>query len=51
MPKYLLEASYSAEGLHGLIKDTASGRKAAVQKAVKAAGGKPRGSSVLQFRR
>jgi uncharacterized protein with GYD domain len=40
MPKYLLEASYSAEGLHGLIKDTASGRKAAVQKAVKAAGGK-----------
>ena len=40
MPKYLLEASYSAEGLHGVIHGTASGRQAAVQKAVKAAGGK-----------
>lgn len=40
MPKYLLEASYSAEGLHGLMKDTASGRKESFQKAVKAAGGK-----------
>ena len=40
MPKYLLHASYTAEGLRGLIKDTASGRKAAVQKGIKSAGGK-----------
>ena len=40
MPKYLIQAGYTAEGLRGLIKDTASGRKAAVQKAVKGMGGK-----------
>ena len=40
MPKYLLEVSYSPEGLQGVMKDSASGRKAAVQKMVKAAGGK-----------
>jgi len=40
MPKYLIQASYTAEGLKGLMKDTASGRKAAVQAAVKSAGGK-----------
>jgi len=40
MPKYLFQASYTAEGLQGLMKDTASGRKAAVQKAVKSLGGK-----------
>lgn len=40
MPKYLFQASYTAAGLQGLIKDTASGRKAAVQKAVKSLGGK-----------
>jgi uncharacterized protein with GYD domain len=40
MPKYLIQASYTAEGLQGLMKDTASGRKAAVQAAVKAVGGK-----------
>ena len=40
MPKYLFEASYSAEGLQGVIKDKASGRKAAVQKAIKSLGGK-----------
>jgi uncharacterized protein with GYD domain len=40
MPKYLFEASYTAEGLHGLVKDTPSGRKAAVQKAFKSLGGK-----------
>ena len=40
MPKYLVQASYTAEGIQGLLKDTASGRKAAVQAAVKALGGK-----------
>ncbi len=40
MPKYLIEASYTAEGLKGLQKDKASGRKAAVGKALEAIGGK-----------
>lgn len=40
MPKYLIQASYTAEGLLGLKKDTAAGRKAAVQAAVKKLGGK-----------
>ncbi len=40
MAKYLIQASYTAEGLKGLAKDTASGRKAAVQAAMKAVKGK-----------
>jgi uncharacterized protein with GYD domain len=40
MPKYLIQASYTAEGLKGLHKDKASGRKAAVSKAVEPLGGK-----------
>ena len=40
MPKYLVQASYTAEGIQGLLKDGASGRKAAVQSTVKALGGK-----------
>ncbi len=40
MPKYLFEAAYTAEGLQGVFKDTASGRKAAVQKSIKGLGGK-----------
>lgn len=40
MPKYLIQASYSADGLKGLMKDKPSGRKAAVSKAVEALGGK-----------
>ncbi len=40
MPKYLIQASYTAEGLKGLQKDKASGRRAAVAKAVEAVGGK-----------
>jgi uncharacterized protein with GYD domain len=40
MPKFLIEASYTAEGLKGLQKDKASGRKAAVTKAAEALGGK-----------
>ena len=40
MPKYLIQASYTAEGLKGLVKDTASGRRAAVQGAMKSLKGK-----------
>lgn len=40
MPKYLIEASYTSEGLRGLMKDKASGRKAAVERAMAAVGGK-----------
>ena len=40
MPKYLVEASYSADGLKGLQKDKAAGRKAAVAKAAESLGGK-----------
>ena len=40
MPMYMLQASYTAEGVKGLIKDTASGRRAAVKAGIKAVGGK-----------
>jgi len=40
MPKYLIQASYIAEGFKGLVKDKAAGRKAAVQAAVKSVKGK-----------
>lgn len=36
MPKYLIQASYTADGLKGLAKDKGSGRKAALQAAAKA---------------
>ena len=40
MPKYLISASYSAEGLRGLQKDKASGRRQAVTAAVEGLGGR-----------
>ena len=40
MPKYMFQASYTAAGIQGLRKDKASGRKAAVQAAIKSMGGK-----------
>jgi uncharacterized protein with GYD domain len=40
MPKYMMQASYTPEGLKGLAKDKASGRRAAVQTAVKSIKGK-----------
>ena len=40
MPKYLFQATYSAEGIKGLEKDKAVGRKAALSKAVESLGGK-----------
>ncbi len=40
MAKYLLQGSYSADGLKGVVKEGGSGRKDAASKAIKAAGGK-----------
>jgi uncharacterized protein with GYD domain len=40
MPRYLLQARYTTQGIEGLVKDSASGRRADVQAAVKALGGK-----------
>jgi uncharacterized protein with GYD domain len=40
MPKYLIEASYTSDGLKGLHKDKASGRAEALKKAVEGLGGK-----------
>jgi uncharacterized protein with GYD domain len=40
MPKYLVEAAYTAEGLRGLQKDKASGRRQAFVKAVESLEGK-----------
>ncbi len=40
MPKYLIEATYTSEGLRGVMKDKASGRKTAVEKLVANVGGK-----------
>jgi uncharacterized protein with GYD domain len=40
MPKYLIQASYTAEGLKGLQKDKASGRRTAVANAIETLGGK-----------
>ena len=40
MPKYLIQARYTSEGIQGLVKDSASGRRADVQSVVTALGGK-----------
>ena len=40
MPKYLIQGRYTTEGIRGLVKDSASGRRADVQAAVTALGGK-----------
>jgi len=40
MAKFMVAASYTAEGLKGLAKDKASGRKQAVTQALAAVGGK-----------
>lgn len=40
MPKYLFQATYSADGVKGLEKDKAAGRKEALSKAVEYLGGK-----------
>jgi uncharacterized protein with GYD domain len=40
VPKYLIKASYSAEGARGLIKEGGSARRAAVETLMKNVGGK-----------
>jgi uncharacterized protein with GYD domain len=40
MPHFLIEGSYTADGLRGLAKDKASGREAAVKTALDTLGGK-----------
>lgn len=40
MPKYLYQGSYTPDGVAGLMKDTASGRRTAIKAAVKSVGGK-----------
>jgi len=40
MAKFLIKANYTAEGLKGLQKDKASGRRAAVASACESLGGK-----------
>jgi uncharacterized protein with GYD domain len=40
MPKFLIKASYNADGAKGLIKEGGSARRAAVQKLIEGLGGK-----------
>jgi uncharacterized protein with GYD domain len=40
MPKFMVTASYTAEGARGLIKEGGSGRRTAVQKLIEGMGGK-----------
>jgi uncharacterized protein with GYD domain len=40
MPKFLVSASYTTEGVKGLLKAGGSSRRAAVQKAAESVGGK-----------
>src|SRR3989442_7620908 len=40
MPKYLIQASYTAEGVRGLMKDGGSQRRAAAEAALKGGGGR-----------
>ena len=50
MSKYLFQASYAAEGIKGLEKDKASGRKTALSKAVENLGGKLEQSPIRLYR-
>jgi len=43
MPKYLIKASYTAEGIKGVLKDGGTKRRAAAEAAVKSTGGKLEG--------
>jgi uncharacterized protein with GYD domain len=40
MPKFLVQGSYSADGVKGVLKEGGTGRRTAVDSAVKALGGK-----------
>ncbi|MEU0368819.1 GYD domain-containing protein [Streptomyces sp. NPDC006283] len=39
MPKYLVQATYTAEGMKGLLAEGGSGRKAAVEQVLTSCGG------------
>lgn len=39
MPKYLMEAKFTAQGLEGLRRDGATARRAAVERAIESLGG------------
>jgi uncharacterized protein with GYD domain len=43
MPKFLIEATYSAEGVRGLAKDKAAGRQVQIKDALTSVGGKLEG--------
>ena len=43
MAKYLIEASYTADGAKGLLKDGGTKRRQAAEQAIKSAGGKLEG--------
>ena len=40
MPKFMVKASYTAEGARGLLKEGGTGRRAAAQKVIEGLGGK-----------
>ncbi|MFD7443196.1 GYD domain-containing protein [Streptomyces sp. NPDC059909] len=39
MPKYLVQASYTAEGTKGLLKEGGTGRRQAVEQVIRSCGG------------
>lgn len=43
MPKFMVRASYTAEGTRGLMKEGGTGRRAAIQKLIEGLGGKVEG--------
>ncbi len=40
MPKYMLQGSYSADGVKGVLKDGGTGRRTAIESALKGMGGR-----------
>lgn len=40
MPKFIIKASYTTEGIRGLMKEGGTGRRSAVQKLIESVGGK-----------
>jgi uncharacterized protein with GYD domain len=40
MPKFLWQASYTSEGVQGVLKDGGTGRRAAIEKLVQGLGGR-----------
>ncbi len=40
MPKFMIKASYTVEGIRGVLKEGGTGRRSAVQKLIEGMGGK-----------